>query len=125
MDVHCTLQLTARSRIVAGMYTHLWGGYTRTAFTGAVLPVSTTRHVHTTRIHLGGAPGIRVAIYGGARRVDSSSKGEGEDAVATRACPCTAHLICNYEHMMLKILKEQPGPGSLESWKQGNLRGEE
>ena len=41
-------------------------------------------NVDTSTVHLGGAPGIRVAIYGGARRVDSSSKGEGEDTVATR-----------------------------------------
>ena len=65
------------------MHAHLGWVDTRT-IAAAILPVATPGHVHAAGVHVGGAPGLRVAIDRGAGRVDSSCEGEWEDAVAAR-----------------------------------------
>ena len=79
--VYNTFQLTAGARLVARVDAHLGmvHGWTIAA---TVVPVTSSGHVHSVLVDQGGAPGLRIAIYGGARSVLHPHEREREDTVA-------------------------------------------
>ena len=82
-DYYYRVELTAGSRLIARVNTHLWLLDCWTFTAGAILPVTSTRDMHPILVHQCRAPGVGIPIDGGAGIVFYSHEAEGEDTIAT------------------------------------------